>query len=202
MSVNLSPRQFAQPGLVAQVAAILASSELPPASLELEITESVVMDDSESGIRILRELRALGCRLALDDFGTGYSSLSHLRLLPLDTLKIDRSFVAGFTSEKTNLPIVQAVIALAHSLGIEVTAEGIETIEQLEWLRDLKCDRAQGYYFARPLPATELVKLLDPDAAPIGFPELPRLPALPALAGRRKPRVLATPRIARARRAS
>jgi diguanylate cyclase (GGDEF)-like protein len=202
MSVNLSPRQFAQPGLVAQVAAILATTELPPASLELEITESVVMDDSESGIRILRELRALGCRLALDDFGTGYSSLSHLRLLPLDTLKIDRSFVAGFASEKTNLPIVQAVIALAHSLGIEVTAEGIETVEQLEWLRDLKCDRAQGYYFARPLPAAELVKLLDPDAAPIGFPGLPRLPALPALAGRRKPRVLAPPRIARARRAS
>jgi diguanylate cyclase (GGDEF)-like protein/PAS domain S-box-containing protein/excisionase family DNA binding protein len=168
MSVNLSARQFAQPNLVTEVAAILAETGLPPATLELEITESVVMDESEAGIRTLRELRGLGCRLALDDFGTGYSSLSYLKHLPLDTIKIDRSFVAGLAGDDANLPIVQAVISLAHGLGIDVTAEGIETAEQLGWLRDLVCDRGQGYYYARPLPADELVRLLGPDAPPIG----------------------------------
>ncbi len=170
ISVNLSPRQFLQPDLVDGVAAILAETGVPPSSLELEITESVVMEDAEAGIRVLRALRGLGCRLALDDFGTGYSSLSYLKSLPLDTLKIDRSFVAGLADDGANLPIVQAVIALAHGLGIDVTAEGIETAEQLGWLRDLVCDRGQGFYYARPLPASELIPLLGPDAPPIGRP--------------------------------
>jgi diguanylate cyclase (GGDEF)-like protein len=167
ISVNLSPSQFAQPDLGAHVMAILAQTGLPPSSLELEITESVVMDDSETGIAALRGLRALGCRLALDDFGTGYSSLSYLKSMPLDTLKIDRSFVAGLAGDTANRPIVQAVIGLAHGLGIEVTAEGIETAEQLGWLRDLHCDSGQGFYFARPLPADELVDLLRPGAPAI-----------------------------------
>ena len=170
ISVNLSARQFAQPDLVAKVAAILAATGLRAESLELEITESVVMDESEAGIQALRALRALGCRLALDDFGTGYSSLSYLKSLPLDTIKIDRSFVAGLAGDDANLPIVQAVITLAHGLGIDVTAEGIETAEQLGWLRELVCDRGQGFYYARPLPAEELVKLLEPGAPPIGRP--------------------------------
>jgi diguanylate cyclase (GGDEF)-like protein len=162
MSVNLSARQFSQPGLVDEVHELLASTGLDPATLELEITESVVMDESEAGIQRLHTLRALGVRLALDDFGTGYSSLSYLRRLPLDVIKIDRSFVAGLGSPETaeaggaNLPIIQAVIALAHGLGIEVVAEGIETAEQLELLRQLGCDRGQGYLFSRPLPAADL----------------------------------------------
>ncbi len=156
MSVNLSARQFAQPDLGAQIQAILESTGLPPASLELEITESVVMDRSDEAIRALQELRDLGVKLVLDDFGTGYSSLSYLKHLPLDTLKIDRSFVAGLANDDANLPIVQAVIALAHGLGIEVTAEGIETAEQRDCLRDLACDRGQGYYYAVALPAERL----------------------------------------------
>ena len=99
-------------------------------------------------------------KLVLDDFGTGYSSLAYLKRLPLDTIKIDRSFVAGLADDDANLPIVQAVVALAHGLGIDVTAEGIETVEQRDCLRDLGCDRGQGYYFARPLPAEELEALL------------------------------------------
>ncbi|TMD29250.1 MAG: EAL domain-containing protein [Chloroflexi bacterium] len=188
ISVNLSARQFAQADLVAQVAAILAETDLPPSSLELEITESVVMDESEPGIRALRALRELGCRLALDDFGTGYSSLSYLKSLPLDTIKIDRSFVAGLAGDDANLPIVQAVIGLAHGLGIDVTAEGIETADQLGWLRDLVCDRGQGYYYARPLPAPELARLLGPDARPIGRPATTRV-AFTTRAGRRRDRI-------------
>jgi diguanylate cyclase (GGDEF)-like protein/PAS domain S-box-containing protein/excisionase family DNA binding protein len=175
ISVNLSARQFAQADLVEQVAQILAKTGLPASSLELEITESVVMDESEAGIRALRALRSLGCRLALDDFGTGYSSLSYLKSLPLDTIKIDRSFVSGLGGEDSNMPIVQAVIGLAHGLGIDVTAEGIETAEQLGWLRELVCDRGQGYYYARPLPADELVELLKPDAPPISRASTTRL---------------------------
>ena len=106
------------------------------------------MDRSDDAIRALKALRSLGVKLVLDDFGTGYSSLSYLKHLPLDTIKIDRSFVAGLANDDANLPIVQAVIALAHGLGIEVTAEGIETIEQRDCLRDLACDRGQGYYYA------------------------------------------------------
>ncbi len=164
MSVNLSARQFAQPDLVAQVAAVLESTGLPPSTLTLEITESVVMDESEAGIIALRALRELGCRLALDDFGTGYSSLSYLKSLPLDTIKVDRSFVAGLAADEADLPIVQAVIALAHGLSIDVTAEGIETAEQLACLRDLQCDRGQGFFFARPVPAADVDGLLAPGA--------------------------------------
>ena len=152
MSVNLSARQFAQSDLADQVATILTETGLEPTCLELEITESVLMDESDAGIRSLRALRALGVRLVLDDFGTGYSSLSYLKHLPLDTIKIDRSFVTELTDDDANLPIVEAVIALAHGLGIDVVGEGIETENQLVRLRALGCDRGQGFYFARPLP--------------------------------------------------
>jgi EAL domain-containing protein (putative c-di-GMP-specific phosphodiesterase class I) len=158
--VNLSARQFAQADLVPNVAAILDHTGLDPASLELEITESVVMDQSETSVDRLHALRALGVQLVLDDFGTGYSSLSYLRKLPLDTIKIDRSFITGLGSDDADLPIVQAVIALAHGLGIDVVAEGIETAAQLTWLRKLACDRGQGYFYARPLAAQQLETLL------------------------------------------
>jgi diguanylate cyclase (GGDEF)-like protein/PAS domain S-box-containing protein/excisionase family DNA binding protein len=156
MSVNLSARQFAQADLDGQIREILETTGLPPGGLELEITESVVMDRSDQGVGALRALRDLGMRLVLDDFGTGYSSLSYLNHLPLDTIKIDRSFVAGLADADANNSIVQAVISLAHGLGIDVTAEGIETVGQLDRLRQLGCDRGQGYYFARPLPADQV----------------------------------------------
>jgi EAL domain-containing protein (putative c-di-GMP-specific phosphodiesterase class I) len=166
MSVNLSARQFNQPSLVDEVRATLAATGLAPERLELEITESVLLDEGEENSTTLRALRDLGVRLVLDDFGTGYSSLSYLRRLPLDTIKIDRSFVDGIDEDNSNLPIVRAVIALAHGLGIEVVAEGIETEGQLEVLRDLVCDRGQGYYFARPQPPDALSDLLASGFAP------------------------------------
>ena len=160
ISVNLSARQFAQSDLVSAVAATIHRSGLAPANLELEITESVVMDQSEASIERLRGLQALGVQLVLDDFGTGYSSLSYLRKLPLDTIKIDRSFVSGLGSDAADLPIIQAVISLAHGLGIDVVAEGIETAAQLACLTDLGCDRGQGFAFARPLPPDDLEAML------------------------------------------
>ncbi|MEX2183395.1 MAG: EAL domain-containing protein [Chloroflexota bacterium] len=159
VSVNLSARQFVAAELVADVASILARTKLDPAALELEITESVVMDQSEAGIRALRALRDLGVRLVLDDFGTGYSSLAYLKHLPLDTIKIDRTFVAGL-DQAADRSIVDAVIGLAHGLGIGVVAEGIETPEQAERLRELGCDLGQGYLFARPLPAEQIATFL------------------------------------------
>ena len=161
MSVNLSARQFGQPDLVDQVVAILAETGLDPTTLELEITESVVMDQSEVGIRSLHRLRDMGVRLVLDDFGTGYSSLAYLKHLPLDTIKIDRTFVAGLDGE-ADRSIVEAVIALAHGLRISVVAEGIETEAQFEILRAMGCDTGQGYLFARPLPEPDAARLLSP----------------------------------------
>ncbi|HEX5824311.1 MAG TPA: diguanylate cyclase [Candidatus Limnocylindrales bacterium] len=169
MSVNLSPVQFAQPTLVAEISDILAVTGLPAERLELEITESILLDEGEASTATLRALRDLGVRLVLDDFGTGYSSLSYLRRLPLDTIKIDRSFIDGLDSDDANLPIVQAVIALAHGLGIEVVAEGIETVGQLARLRDLACDRGQGYYYARPQAPEDLRALLAGGIAPLAL---------------------------------
>jgi diguanylate cyclase (GGDEF)-like protein len=159
VSVNLSARQFNSEELVDDVTRVLAETGLAPTALELEITESVVMDQSEAGIRALRQLRDLGVHLVLDDFGTGYSSLSYLKHLPLDTIKVDRSFVAGLDGS-ADRSIVDAVIALAHGLGIGVVAEGIETASQLERLRELGCDRGQGYLFSRPVPSDRVARLL------------------------------------------
>jgi diguanylate cyclase (GGDEF)-like protein len=165
MSVNLSARQFVQADLVDQVAEILAMTGMEAAELELEITESVLMDQSESGIRTLRSLQELGVRLVLDDFGTGYSSLSYLKNLPLDTIKIDRSFVVGLDGV-ADRSIVEAVLALAHGLGIGVVAEGIETETQRAQLITLGCDLGQGYLFSRPVPAIEATRLLKPRRRP------------------------------------
>jgi EAL domain-containing protein (putative c-di-GMP-specific phosphodiesterase class I) len=161
MSVNLSARQFGQPDLVEHVVAILAETGLDPTLLELEITESVVMDQSDVGTRTLHRLRELGVRLVLDDFGTGYSSLAYLKHLPLDTIKIDQMFVAGL-DRAADRSIVEAVIALAHGLRIGVVAEGIETETQFEILRSMGCDTGQGYLFARPLPEADAARLLSP----------------------------------------
>ncbi len=160
VAVNLSARQFARPDLAARIAAVLAETGLPPAALELEITESLAMSDAEATGVTLRALHELGVRVALDDFGTGYSSLAYLSQLPLDVIKIDRSFVAGLHGSPANLAIVRAVVGLAQGLGIAVTAEGIERDDQLAALRDLGCDRGQGFLFARPTSAAETGRVL------------------------------------------
>ncbi|MBX6341651.1 MAG: EAL domain-containing protein, partial [Thermomicrobiaceae bacterium] len=161
VTVNLSARQLQQPDLIDWIAGTLARVGLDPDCLKLEITESVVMEDVAATAEILAELRGLGVRIAIDDFGTGYSSLSYLTRLPADTLKIDRSFVRSLGEDERNLAVVRAVTSLAHSLGMEVTAEGIETSEQIARLREIGCDRGQGYYFSRPLPAPAMARLLS-----------------------------------------
>ena len=150
MSVNLSPRQFADPDLASGIGEVLRLTGLEPCALELEITESSVMDRSEASLGVLNQLRALGVRIVLDDFGTGYSSLAYLRHLPLDTIKIDRSFVTDLDVQDPNVGIVRAVVSLAHGLGVNVVAEGIETDEQARRLRELGCDMGQGYRWAHP----------------------------------------------------
>ena len=160
LAVNLSAPEFREPHLVARVAEVLTRTGFPPHLLELELTESALLGDAPATADTLRALRRLGVRLALDDFGTGYSSLSYLRRFRADTLKIDRSFVAGLATTPEQQAIVAAIGALAHALGLGVTAEGVETAEQVERLRSLGCDLGQGYYFARPLPPEGMGPLL------------------------------------------
>jgi diguanylate cyclase (GGDEF)-like protein/PAS domain S-box-containing protein len=160
MSVNLSARQLQHPTLVDDVSRVLRESNLEPNSLMLEITESIAMRDVASTANVLADLKHLGVRLAIDDFGTGYSSLSYLHRFPIDVLKIDRSFVARLDGEHSDLAVVEAVIALARGLDMGVTAEGIETEEQLARLCALGCNSGQGYYFARPLTADAASELL------------------------------------------
>ena len=160
MGVNLSARQFQRPELLFDIRRALRAAHLDPSGLKLEITESVAMHDAESTIETLQSLKALGIRLAIDDFGTGYSSLSYLKRFPVDTLKVDRSFVDGLGEDPQNTAIVQSIVALAKALGLSVTGEGIETDLQRRLLRDLGCERGQGYLFARPCPAAELDALL------------------------------------------
>ncbi len=158
--VNLSPRQFHGADVVGQVSSVLEETGLEARYLGLEITEGVVMDDAESTIETLGRLKGLGVRLAIDDFGKGFSSLNYVKRFPVDYLKIDRSFVSGICERPEDLAIAQAVVALGHSLGMEVVAEGVETAEQLDLLRGLGCDHAQGYYLARPMAAEESAAFL------------------------------------------
>ena len=154
LSVNLSSPEFRDPGLFDAITHALAASGLPPASLKLEITESSMLDAEASDV-LMRRIRDLGVRLAVDDFGTGFSSLSYFQRFPLDTLKIDRSFVSGLGRDVRSDAIVRATIAFAEALGLTVTAEGIETEAQFDLLRALGADRGQGYLFARPLDAAD-----------------------------------------------
>ncbi|MFS2002499.1 EAL domain-containing protein [Duganella sp. CT11-25] len=156
IAVNLSARQFRDADLVRMVEAALEASGLPPHLLELELTESMLMHDAKRTMRTLAALKAIGVRLAVDDFGTGYSSLSYLKSFPLDYLKIDRSFVSGLPEERNDGAIVRAIIAMAHTLGLKVIAEGVETVGQLEFLRAQHCDEVQGYFFSRPLAVPEM----------------------------------------------
>ncbi|MDQ1522608.1 MAG: hypothetical protein QOE47_532, partial [Pyrinomonadaceae bacterium] len=160
MSVNLSGKQFRQSDLVDQVKRILNETKLPPQCLRLEITESVVMEDAEVATAMLRQLRSLNVQLSIDDFGTGYSSLSYLHRFPINILKIDRSFVGRMCLEEESLGIVETIVILASKLKMNVVAEGIETEEQCEGLRDLGCEYGQGFIFAEPVTQEAATKLL------------------------------------------
>jgi len=160
MSVNLSGKQFAQSDLIEQIRRTLEQTAVDPSQLKLEITESVVMENTETAVAMLEHLRALGVQISIDDFGTGYSSLSYLHRLPIDTLKIDRSFVMRMGENTENAEIVRTIISLARNLRMSVIAEGVETVEQLEQLRGLECDNAQGFLFSRPLEEAKATEYL------------------------------------------
>jgi diguanylate cyclase len=164
MSVNLSARQCAHPDLVGLVRSTLAETGADPSSICLEITETAVLADMEATVGVLEHLRALGVTLAIDDFGTGWSSLRALQRFPVDEVKIDRSFVDGVARDPQEAAIVAAVISLSHALGLRTVAEGIESVSQVDRLRALGCDLAQGYFFWRPAPARELDELLSESA--------------------------------------
>jgi EAL domain-containing protein (putative c-di-GMP-specific phosphodiesterase class I) len=165
MSVNLSSKQFARMELEKIVVDALEAADLPPEALKLEITESALMDHPDAAINILKRLRRIGVRFSIDDFGTGYSSLSQLQQLPVDTLKVDRSFISRMKSDPENMEIVRAVIAMAHSLGLDVVAEGVEDAGQLCSLMELRCESVQGFYFHRPLAPHDAEELLRRRAA-------------------------------------
>ena len=160
IGVNLSSRQFQGPGLVAEVAEVLRATGLSPRSLRLEVTESLLMDKHPNVAQTMTELRAMGVRIDLDDFGTGYSSLSYLHQFPIDTLKIDRSFIHRIGASDDAVEIVNTILALANSLDMEVVAEGVETEQQLEVLRKMHCAYAQGYHLSRPVEAPQFESLV------------------------------------------
>src|SRR5271165_5326512 len=153
VAVNLSPVQFRKGTLVATVRAALALSALRPNRLELEITESILLRDTEETLTALRQLCAMGIAITLDDFGTGYSSLSYLRSFPFQKIKIDQSFVQTLAVDANALPLVRAIIAMGHNLNLSVTAEGVETEQQLDLLRQEECDEVQGFLLGRPMQA-------------------------------------------------
>jgi EAL domain-containing protein (putative c-di-GMP-specific phosphodiesterase class I) len=173
VAVNLSARQFGDDRLAGEVAEALSQSGLPARLLELEITESIMMEQPEHAAEKLRELRSLGVHIAVDDFGTGYSSLARLKRFPLTSVKIDRSFVREIPDDPDDAAITTAVIAMAHSLRLKVVAEGVENQAQVRFLRERNCDEVQGYFFAKPLPAGEVPafrqRRANPAVAAVGY---------------------------------
>jgi diguanylate cyclase (GGDEF)-like protein/PAS domain S-box-containing protein len=182
VAVNLSARQFGAADLLPGIEAALHDTGLEPSCLELELTESLFMGDITPAVELLHRMKALGVNLSIDDFGTGYSSFSYLSRFPIDVLKIDRSFVADITHDANDAAIVDSIIALAHNLRLSVIAEGVETAEQLDYLRLQGCDEMQGYYFSRPLPADEFARLLGAEVARRGPGANEDAAALPAAA--------------------
>ncbi len=160
MSVNMTSREFAQPDLASEIRKSLEQTAVDPSCLQLEIIETIAMGDAEKSGHVLAQLKALGVRLSIDDFGTGYSSLSRLRRIPVDTLKIDRAFISNMDTDPENREIVRAIIVLAHNLGLKVVAEGTETEEHINLLKQLNCEMAQGYFFSRPADDQTMFKLL------------------------------------------
>jgi EAL domain-containing protein (putative c-di-GMP-specific phosphodiesterase class I) len=161
MAVNISAMEFRQDKFLENIFDILKETHVDPKSLELELTESILMKRPESAASVLRVLRAAGIQIAVDDFGTGYSSLSYLRKFPIDVLKIDQSFVRQITMTPDDTSIVSAIISMGQSMKLRVVAEGVETQEELEFLQAHQCDEAQGYYFSRPVLPEEFAKLLE-----------------------------------------
>ncbi len=160
MSVNITPKEFAQPDLASEIGKTLAEIGFDPACLQLEIIETIAMGDAEKSGQVLAQLKALGVRMSIDDFGTGYSSLSRLRRIPVDTLKIDRAFIMNMNSDPESHEIVRVIIMLAHNLGLKVVAEGTETEEHIRLLKQLNCEMSQGYNYSRPADAQAMLKLL------------------------------------------
>jgi EAL domain-containing protein (putative c-di-GMP-specific phosphodiesterase class I) len=160
IAVNLSARQFADDAILRLISGMVSASGLGPDGLALEITESVLIHNPEQAARLLLQLKEMGVQLALDDFGTGYSSLAYLKRFPVDAIKIDRSFVEGLPADGDDATIARAIIAMAHSLRLTVVAEGVETAEQFEFLRELCCEEIQGYHLSQPLPASDLRRFL------------------------------------------
>jgi EAL domain-containing protein (putative c-di-GMP-specific phosphodiesterase class I) len=161
VAINVSPAQFKKNDLAEVVEQILRDTGLEPSRLDLEVTESLLLRDVESTLRILRQLKALGVKISMDDFGTGYSSLANLRSFPFDKIKIDKSFVGELDRDEDSAAIVRAVLALGASLGMKTCAEGVETWPQLEHLRTEGCDEVQGYLYSKPKSATETRSMLD-----------------------------------------
>lgn len=160
VAINVSAQQFNHPSLLDTIYNVITDTRLPPSSLELEITETLIMSNVESNIVALHTLRSIGVKLALDDFGTGFSSLSYLKLFPIDILKIDKSFIYDITTDQVSLEIVTAIISLGKSLKLSIVAEGIETSDQLAILKSKQCDWYQGYFFSKPIPVDQLDLLL------------------------------------------
>jgi EAL domain-containing protein (putative c-di-GMP-specific phosphodiesterase class I) len=174
MSVNLSGRQFGHPDVVVEVADAIRRSRMDPSQLCLEITESVAVEDLQRSDGILNDLKAIGVRLAIDDFGTGYSSLKYLKRLPVDIVKIDRSFVVGVDVNPVDAAIVNAVLGLATAVGMTTIAEGVETFGQLRRLREMGCPLVQGYYVGRPMPAEAFIDAVVATMSPRAVSNLVR----------------------------
>jgi diguanylate cyclase (GGDEF)-like protein/PAS domain S-box-containing protein len=181
MSVNLSAKQFNHSLLIAQIDNVLRRTGLSPRQLKLEITEGAVMDNIDTASDMLRHLRDLGVQLAIDDFGTGYSSLSYLHRFPIDTLKIDRSFVTRMANNHENVEIVRTIVMLAQALGMDVVAEGVETKEQLKLLRDLQCEYGQGYYFSRPSSPADAERIIVETNEKVRKAQMPEKAAAPVM---------------------
>jgi EAL domain-containing protein (putative c-di-GMP-specific phosphodiesterase class I) len=185
VAVNVSPRSLLDRQLPDAITAAIEAAGAEPAWLKLEITESTIMADPKRVRAVLLELNAMGIRLALDDFGTGYSSLAHLRRLPLNEIKIDRSFVMGMMLNASDAAIVRSTIDLAHNLGLAVVAEGVSSVEIWDWLVELGCDVAQGFHMSRPLPAGEFLDWLvarQGESAPVPAGRAPNGASAPARA--------------------
>ena len=160
LAINISIRQFHGQKLPDTVASVLQETRLDPNSLQLEITESKAVQHLEDTVDTLEKFKEIGVQLSFDDFGTGYTSLSYLKRFPLDILKIDQSFVQGIPMDQHDAAIITAIIVLAHTMGLKVIAEGVETEDQLRYLQSLQCDEMQGFYFSQPLPVDKLSELL------------------------------------------
>jgi EAL domain-containing protein (putative c-di-GMP-specific phosphodiesterase class I) len=161
VAVNLSAKQFRDPNLVSSVQDALDRAGLAATYLELEITESILMDDIENAQRILHDLKSMGIKIAIDDFGTGYSSLSYLRHFPIDRLKVDKTFIQRITNHQDDASITEAIIVMAHILGNRVVAEGVEQKAELDFLREKQCDEVQGFYFCHPLKPEQLTEWIS-----------------------------------------